>query len=310
MKSAVQAYVHSCSVCQQAKPERVKYPGLLQPLSVPPQAWHTISLDFIEGLPRSGHANCILVVVDKFSKYGHFLILSHPFTAARVARVFLDHIYKLHGLPTNIISDRDRIFTSTFWQNLFRLTDTKLCMSSAYHPQSDGQTERLNQCLETFLRCFVHTCPSKWSQWISVAEYWYNTSFHSALGRSPFEVLYGYKPKHFGLSAASVTSVPELNEWMQEQEVMNKVIQLHLQRACDCMKRQADKKRTERVFAIGDSVYLKLQPYVQSSVAARSNNKLAFRFFGPYKILDKVGSVAYRLQLPDSSTVHPVFHVS
>jgi hypothetical protein len=310
MKSVVQAYVHSCSVRQQAKPERVKYPGLLQPLSVPPQAWHTISLDFIEGLPHSEHANCILVVVDKFSKYGHFLILSHPFTAARVARVFLEHIYKLHGLPTNIISDRDRIFTSTFWQNLFRLTDTKLCMSSAYHPQSDGQTERLNQCLETFLRCFVHTCPSKWSQWISVDEYWYNTSFHSALGRSPFEVLYGYKPKHFGLSAASVTSVPELNEWMQEREVMNKVIQLHLQRACDRMKRQADKKRTERVFAVGDSVYLKLQPYVQSSVAARSNNKLAFQFFGPYKILDKVGSVAYRLQLPDSSTVHPVFHVS
>lgn len=97
---------------------------------------------------------------------------------------------------------------------------------------------------------------------------------------------------------------------MQEREVMNKVIQLHLQRACDRMKRQADKKRTERVFAVGDFVYLKLQPYVQSSVAARSNNKLAFRFFGPYKILDKVGSVAYRLQLPDSSTVHPVFHVS
>jgi hypothetical protein len=101
-------------------------------------------------------------------------------------------------------------------------------MSSAYHPQSDGQTERLNQCLETFLRCFVHTCPSKWPQWISVAEFWYNTSVHSAHGRSPFEVLYGYKPKHFGLSSDAFTPVAELNEWLHDREVMTKVIQLHL----------------------------------------------------------------------------------
>lgn len=179
MKSAVREYVQSCGVYQQAKPERAKYPGLLQPLKVPPQAWHTISLDFIEGLPQSMRFNCILVVVDKFSKYGHFLPLSHPFTAVKVAKLFLDSVYKLHGLPVNIISDRDRIFTSSFWQQLFHLTDTQLSISSAYHPQSDGQTERLNQCLETFLRCFVHTCPAKWSHWLSVAEYWYNTSFRS-----------------------------------------------------------------------------------------------------------------------------------
>jgi hypothetical protein len=178
MKAAVREYVQSCAICQQAKPDRARYPGLLQPLAVPPQAWHTISLDFIEGLPRSLQSNCILVVVDKFSKYGHFIPLLHPFTASKVAKVFLDNVYKLHGLPVNIVSDRDRIFTSSFWQHLFQLTDTKLCMSSAYHPQSDGQTERLNQCLETFLRCFVHTCPTRWSQWLSVAEYWYNTSFH------------------------------------------------------------------------------------------------------------------------------------
>jgi hypothetical protein len=119
MKSAIHNYVWSCSTCQQAKPDRAKYPGLLQPLPVPPQAWHTVSLDFVEGLPRFGHANCILVVIDKFSKYGHFLPLLHPFTAAKVAKVFLDHIYKLHGLPTVLVSDRDRVFTSTFWQTFF-----------------------------------------------------------------------------------------------------------------------------------------------------------------------------------------------
>lgn len=119
MKSAIHNYVRSCSTCQQAKPDRAKYSGLLQPLPVPPQAWHTVSLDFVEGLPRSGHANCILVVIDKFSKYGHFLPLLHPFTAAKVAKVFLDHIYKLHGLPTVLVFDRDRVFTITFWQTFF-----------------------------------------------------------------------------------------------------------------------------------------------------------------------------------------------
>lgn len=196
MKAVVHAYVQSCAICQQAKPDRSMYLGLLQPLDISSQVWHTVSLDFNEGLPKSMHANCIPVVVDKFSKYGHFIPLLHPFTAAKVARVFLDNIYKLHGLPSNIISDRDRVFTSNFWQQLFHLTDNKLCMPSSYHPQSDGQTERLNQCLETYLRCFVHSCPTQWAKWLSVAEYWYNTSEHSAVGRTPFQVVYGYTPRH------------------------------------------------------------------------------------------------------------------
>jgi len=115
-------------------------------------------MDFIKGLPHSGHANCILVVVDKFSKFTHFLPLLHPLTATSVAKVFLDNNYRLHGMPSHIISDRDRIFPSSFWLELFKLAKTTLCMSLAYHPQSDGQTKRVNQCLETYLRCFVHAC--------------------------------------------------------------------------------------------------------------------------------------------------------
>jgi len=159
MKEIIQDFVKSCSVCQQAKVEHVKVPSLLQPLPVPDEAWSVISLDFIEGLPISIRYNCILVVIDKFTKYDHFIPLSHPFTALQVAQAFLTNIYKLHGLPTTIISDRDRIFTSAVWQELFKLTDTKLAMSSSYHPQTDGQIERLNQCLEVFLRCTVHSCP-------------------------------------------------------------------------------------------------------------------------------------------------------
>jgi hypothetical protein len=194
MKGMVKDYVAGCSVCQQSKPDRSKYPGLLQPLPVPDQAWQVVSLDFIEGLPRSTNANIILVVVDKYSKYAHFLPLLHPYTAFKVDKIFMSSIYKLHGMPEAIISDRDHIFTSTLWQELFKLAGTQLRMRTSYHPQLDGQTERVNQCLETFLRCFLHACPTKWTSWLSMAEFWYNTSFHSALGRSPFEVLYGRPP--------------------------------------------------------------------------------------------------------------------
>jgi hypothetical protein len=134
MKHIVHAYVQSCSICQQAKCEHVKLPGLLQPLPVPTQAWLIVCLDFIEGLPRSNHYNAILVVIDKFSKYAHFLPLAHPFTALQVAQLFFNQVYRLHGLPSVIISDRDKIFTSNLWKQLFKLSDTQLLMSSSYHP--------------------------------------------------------------------------------------------------------------------------------------------------------------------------------
>jgi hypothetical protein len=227
-----------------------------------------------------------------------------------VAQAFMAAVYRLHGMPESIVSDRDRIFTSTLWRELFRLSGTQLLMSSSYHPQTDGQTERVNQCLETFLRSFVQSCPSKWASWLSVAEFWYNTCFHSSLGSSPFEVLYGRSPRHFGLSVDDSVAHTDLNSWLNQRELMLRVVKNNLQRAQQRMRSQADKKRAERVFQVGDKVYLKLQPYVQSSVATRANHKLSYKFFGPYEVLQKVGAVAYKLRLPESSSVHPVFHVS
>jgi transposase InsO family protein len=150
LKQAVQDFVRQCVICQQAKSDRSRLPGLLQPLQVPTSLWQIISMDFIVALPKSQTYTCILVVVDVFTKYANFLPLKHPFTTLLVARLFHDQIYKHHGLPQSIISDRDSVFLSHLWQELFRLADVKLCMSSAYHPQSDGQTERVNQCVETF----------------------------------------------------------------------------------------------------------------------------------------------------------------
>jgi hypothetical protein len=133
MKQTVHKFIQQCQTCQQAKSEHIKLPGLLQPLPIPTRAWQIVSLDFVEGLPKSDQYNAILVVVDKFSKYGHFIPLHHPFTAMQIAKLYLDNVYRYHGLPQAIISDRDPIFTSNVWQQLFKLTDIKLLMSSACH---------------------------------------------------------------------------------------------------------------------------------------------------------------------------------
>jgi hypothetical protein len=310
MHAATTQFIRACDICQRAKPDHSRSPGLLQPLPIPSATWEVINMDFVEGLPPSSSANALLVVADKLSKFTHFIPLRHPFTAAIVARLFMDNIYRLHGMPLAIISDRDRIFTCAFWKNLFSLSSTSLRMSSAYHLQTDGQTERVNQCLETYLRCFAHACPSKWIQWIALAEFWYNSSHHSSLGRSPFEVLYGFPPRHFGILPPTATPIADLNTWLDDRALMTSVIQQHLSRAQTRMKHQADKHRSERSFSVGDWVFLKLQPYVQSSLARRAHQKLSFRFFGPYKILERVGAAAYKLALPSSSSIHPVFHVS
>lgn len=157
-------------ICQQSKPERVKYPGLLEPLPTPDAAWQMVTMDFVEGLPTSGSANSIMVVVDKFTRFAHFIPLHHPFTAAKVAAAYLNNVFKLHSLPKIMVSDRDPIFTSRFWKEFFSMMGNELRINSAYHPQTDGQSGRVNQCLEIYLRCFTHACPGKWSQYLSLAE--------------------------------------------------------------------------------------------------------------------------------------------
>lgn len=311
MKAFIKQVIQCRLVCQQAKPERVPYPGLLQPLPVPNLPWEMVTMDFIEGLPQSGRYNCILVVIDKLSKYGHFIPLHHPFTVQTVAEAFLDSVYKLHGMPLSIVSDRDRIFTSQFWKEMFQhVQGTQLRMSSARHPQTDGQTERVNQQIECYLRCFVSTHPSKWSKWLSLCEYWYNTNWHSATAKSPFEIIYGHSPRHFGIAPDCTIASSDLSQWLEQRQVIFASVKQQLLRAQQRMKAQSDKHRTERSFSMGDQVFLKLQPYIQESVAPRANHKLAYKFFGPYTILERVGEVAYRLDLPNTSKVHPVFHVS
>lgn len=258
MKRQIQEFVASCTVCQQAKTEKVAYPGLLQPLPVPDHAWQVVTMDFIEGLPTSATYNCIMVVVDKFSKYSHFIRLAHPFSALKIAKLYMEHVYKLHGIPQAIVSDRDKIFTSQLWQELFKLSGIDLHMSSAYHPQSDGQTERVNQSVEAYLRCFIQNCPTKWSDWLALAEFW----FHSALNKSPFEVLYGHPRRHFGIEGVDACAVPDLATWLRDRQDMINLLQ-QLLRAQQRMKYQADKSRSERSFAVGEQMF-SLSRYLNS----------------------------------------------
>ncbi|XP_022877076.1 uncharacterized protein LOC111395327 [Olea europaea var. sylvestris] len=156
--------------------------------------WEDVSMDFIEGLPKSGNYNSLLAVVDRLSKYAHFLPLKHPFTAEGVVAVFIKEIVRLHGIPRSIISDLDKVFLSHLWSELFRLQGTILRQSTAYRLQSDGQTEVVNWCVEMYLRCSTYGKPKSWSNWIPWAEYWYNTTFHSSTNTTPFKAVYGRDP--------------------------------------------------------------------------------------------------------------------
>lgn len=191
MRRDISSHVQQCVVCQQQKVSQQPPLGLLQPLPIPTQVWDEISLDFVEGLPLSKGINIVLVVVDRLSKYAHFIGLKYPFDAATVAAAFVKEIVRLHGFPKSIVSDRDRIFLSTFWKEIFKLHGTTLKKSTACHPQTDGQTEIVNKSLETYLRCFVHSQPTTWAKWLPWAEFSYNTSPHCTTKLSPYRFCMG-----------------------------------------------------------------------------------------------------------------------
>ena len=310
MYKDVQDYISTCAICQKTKSEALAPAGLLQPLPIPCQVWDDITLDFIEGLPMSHGKDTILVVVDRLTKYAHFMSLTHPFTARVVAEKFVEGVVKLHGMPQSIVSDRDPIFIGKFWQEFFTMSGTKLKLSSAYHPQTDGQSEVVNRCLEQYLRSFAHQWPKKWTEYLPWAELWYNTTYHISTGMTPFRALYGRLPPTIPYYQAGHSLVHDVDQSLIRRDELLEQLKSNLAVAINRMKQGADQRRRDVEFQVGDMVFLRLQPYRQHTAFKRAHHKLASRFFGPYPILQRIGQVAYKLQLPEGARIHPVFHVS
>lgn len=219
-------------------------------------------------------------------------------------------IVRLHGIPWKIISDRDPVFTSEFWTSLQHGLGAQLNFSSAYHLETDGQTERVNQVLEDMLRMYVMDRQTFWEDYLYLVEFAYNNGYHSSIGMAPFQALYG-RPYHTPLSWDNledrVLLGPEMLRDM-EQQVM--CIREHVSTAQDRQKKYADAHRTDKQFAVGEKVFLRVCPR-KSLIRYGKGSKLAPRFVGPFEILERIGLVAYRLALPPNlARVHDVFHVS
>jgi hypothetical protein len=264
---------------------------------------------FIEGFPKVGDKSVILTVDDCFSKFAHFIALGHPYTAASVAKAFFDNIVRLHGLPYSIVSDRDTIFTSTFWSELFQLAGVKLPMSLAFHPQSDGQSEVVNRIITMYLRCLAGDRPREWLKWLPWAEFCYNTSFQTALRCSPFKVVYGREPPALLPYHPGTSQVADIDKQLHARDEFLADIRDRLMSQVT-MKSYQDKHRREVEFHEGDWVWLRLQQRTTVGVTSATPHKLGSKFFGPYQVLSRVGTVSYKLQLPPRARIHDVFHIS
>ncbi|XP_073025085.1 uncharacterized protein [Primulina eburnea] len=311
MKCDVIDFVRRCLNCQQIKAERRRPGGELKSLEVPTWKWEHISMDFVTHLPRStGTIDAIWVIVDRLTKVPHFIPYSMSSTYLTMAQLYIREIVRLHGITVSIISDRDPRFTSHFWEGLQTAMGTELRLSTAYHPQTDGQTERTIQTLEDMLRAYVMDFKSVWQSYIPLVEFAYNNSYQSSIQMAPFEALYGRRcrsPLYWDdVDRAAVTGPDMIHE--MEQKV--KLIQQRLKAAQDRQAAYANKRRRPLEFQQGDRVFLKVSPF-RGTVRFGMKGKLAPRYVGPYEILQRIGTLAYRLALPPSlSGIHDVFHVS
>jgi transposase InsO family protein len=304
MEAQVRQYVHECDSCQRNKPSRHRRNGLLHPLELPSLPWSSISMDFITDLPESEGCQTIWVVVDRFTRMAHFVGLKEK-TAAAVARQFVNHIWKPHGLPDDIVSDRDTAFTSKFWKEVMNFLGIKQRMSTAFHPQTDGQTERVNQVLEAYLREYCSYEQDDWMELLPLAEYAYNNSFSTATGLSPFYANYGYHARTNSPTAEAPRNPgSELyTHWLQavHQQAVER-----LQKTRERIAKYWDSdKREGPHFQKGDYVMLDGR-HIKTKRACK---KLDAKLYGPFRILS-VGKRLVKLELPPHWRIHPTFHIS
>lgn len=309
MRRDVERYVERCRACQLAK-GHASNAGLYLPLPVPTQPWTELSMDFVLGLPRMQKGNdSIFVVVDRFSKMVHFVPCKRTTDAVSVAQLFFTNIYRLHGLPSSIVSDRDTRFLSHFWRSLWKMLHTSLDMSTAYHPQSDGQTEVVNRSLGNMLRALVGDNIRAWETKLCQAEFAHNHAVNRSSGFSPFHVVYGMIPR----CPLDLAPLPDKNrfhgkasEFVSSLQEVHKMVSHNLAESNAKYKAHADSRRRELLFEPGDMVWVVL---TKDRLPAHEYNKLRSRKIGPVRILERINANAYGIELPDHIKTANVFNV-
>ncbi|SOV07075.1 uncharacterized protein UDID_18713 [Ustilago sp. UG-2017a] len=304
----IHTFVDSCETCRRIKAARHKPYGHLKSLPVPPHPWSSISMDLIEQLPPSSGFTAILVVVDRLTKMATFVPTTNTLDAPKLAKLFLRHVYSKHGLPTSIVSDRGSEFTSHFWRSLSALLGIGNHFSSAYHPQSDGQTECVNQVLEQYLRGYSNHLQTNWSDLLPLAEFSYNNAEHASTQLTPFFTNYGYHPRFSfdNTDPASLPLFPAARSYADQLKQLHEYVRGELDKANRRSAEQFDKHRLPSPqFQPGDRVWLS----ANNIRSLRPTKKLDYRRLGPFSVSEVISSHAYRLQLPPSMKVHNMFHV-
>jgi transposase InsO family protein len=306
----VKEYVATCTQCQRVKPLRHKPYGQLQTLPQPTGPWRDITMDFITDLPpskRRGKAyDCILVVVDRYTKMARYIPVRKTIEAPQLADVFISKIVKLHGVPQSIVTDRGSLFTAHFWSALCYHLNIKRKLSTSFHPQTDGQTERQNQTLEQYLRGYINYQQDDWVRFLPMAEFAYNNSKHSVIGVSPFYAYTGTHPSMGVRDEPGPIDVPTASDRATQLNQVRQDLEAHWKKTVGDQARYHNRTHKARAYSVGDEVWLA----GKNIRTLRPSKKLDFKFHGPFKITEAIGTQAYRLDLPAHLRIHPVFHVS